>query len=80
MQHNQHLILWLKAKFNITIAQSLFGIADNRYHAYEGDYDLDIQEASGPTIFDAALEYSACYDAALNDKLVNIEMGVGLDV
>lgn len=73
---DNHLIPWLKAKFNITIAQSLFGVSDSRYHAWIGDYDLGIKEASGPTIFSAALEYAACYDGELCDRLVALEMGV----
>lgn len=71
MQHDHHLIPWLKARFGITITQSLFGVTERRFHVYEGETTY----AGEPTIIGAAVEYAACYDGALFDRLTQIEVG-----
>lgn len=77
IQHDHHLIPWLKAKFNLTVKdQEYYYNSNDWYLAYEGDYDLDIKSLSGgPSVMDIALEYSAYYNEAMNNKLVELEMG-----
>lgn len=77
MQYDHHLIPWLKATFNVTVEDNgrSYGATD-WWLVYEGDYDLDIKSVTdGPSVFSAALEYSACHNAMLCDKLVELEMG-----
>lgn len=74
LQHDAHVANWLKAFFNLTV-QWNDGPANDRFIAFEGDYDLDISAATGDTIYGAALEYGSCYNGALFDRLVEIELG-----
>lgn len=78
IQHDHHLIPWLKAKFNLTVQdQEYYYNSNDWYLAFEGDYDLDIKYVTGgPSVFDTAMEYSACYNEAICDKLTKLEMGV----
>lgn len=70
-QHDAHIANWLKHNFNLTVEKNDI----NEFIAFEGDWDLDIKYATDDTIFGAALEYTACYNGALNDRLVELEMG-----
>lgn len=75
-QHDAHLANWLKATFNLSVQWNEFNPnRGERFIAFEGDYDLDCKTETGNTIYAAALEYAACYDGALFDKLVSIELG-----
>lgn len=70
-QADAHLTPWLKAKFNLTTEfNGYLG-----FGCWVGDYDLDCPYVTSDTRFDAALEFAACYDGALFDKLNAIELG-----
>lgn len=76
-QHDFHLIPWLKVKFNLTVQDNDMAYSQKEWWwAWEGDYDLDIKAVThGPSIFATALEYSACHNTEMNDRLVDLEMG-----
>lgn len=76
-QHDHHIIPWLKATFNLTVHDNEWYTSPNDWWmVYEGDYDLDIKYVTdGPSIYGAALEYAACYNGELCDKLVILELG-----
>lgn len=76
-QHDFHLIPWLKAKFNLTVRDNEKSYNQTDWWlVHKGDHDLDIEYVTdGPSIFGAALEYGACYDGELCDKLVELEIG-----
>lgn len=78
MQHDFHMAGWLKSKFNLTVKS--YDYAMNRsdwWLVYRDSYDLDILcVTSGPSIFDAALEYGSCHGSEkFCDALVAIETG-----
>lgn len=74
-QADNHLRNWLKARFNLEVSQSLFGVTEARYHVCRGDYDYDVPQAYGPSIMAAAVEYAACYDGELCDVLNALQEG-----
>lgn len=78
VQHDAHVAGWLKANFDLTVQDNEYAIGRKEWFAvFKGDYDLDIKYATGgPSVFEAAVEYAACYDERPCDLLVAIEMGV----
>lgn len=72
MQHDRHLSTWLLAHFNLTIEYD----GHRGFNCWLGDYDLETPTGNGKTRFDAALDYAACHDGELFDKLNAIELGV----
>lgn len=87
MQHDNHLIPFLKAGFGITVELSREWYGPREYVAYESKYANafewchdDVTHEYGPTVFRAAYEYAAAYDGALFDRLYEIEMGERLAI
>lgn len=70
MQHDNHLIPWLSAKFNLTVNKECIG-----FSCWVGDYDLDCRTGSSDTALGAALDYVSCYDGELFDKISSIAWG-----
>ncbi len=70
-QYDAHLANWLRATFGLTVEYN----GGYGFMCWLGDFDLDIKQASNDTRFSAALEYAACYDGAMFDKLNAIELG-----
>lgn len=70
-QHDAHVAGWLKARFNLTVEYN----GHDGFACWFGDFDLDCPQECGEDRFSAALEYAACYDGALFDKLNAIELG-----
>jgi len=69
-QHDSHLIRWFSAKFGLTIVSSY-----DEYGCYVGDPDPNHAEGRSNTAFGAALDYAACWNGVLFDKLASIELG-----
>ncbi len=70
-QHDAHVANWLSATFNLTVEYDGY----RGFTCWEGDYDLDCPTGSSDTRFGAALEYTACYDGPMFDRLNAIELG-----
>lgn len=71
-QQDAHLVNFFKAKFNLTIEESIFSY---EWICYEGEYDLDMKTASGYNVFDAAHTYAQWYDGEMADIFDTIEDG-----
>lgn len=73
VQHDWHLTQWFKHNFNLTVTDNEIAYSKKEWFiAYEGDWDLDIHYDTGENVFSAALEYCACHDGELFDRLVEI--------
>lgn len=59
MQHDHHVIAWVKAKFNVNVRYSFTYVADKNH------------KSSWPmsTAYGAFLDYCSCYDGELFDKV-----------
>jgi hypothetical protein len=74
-QQDAMLVPWLAEKFKINVQWNDYAIPGARWIAIRGEWDLDIRYAVDDSVFGVALEYCACYDGDMFDKLVEIELG-----